>query len=94
MLCIGGTEIEYLATIDDAASAPAAIVRPMMERLLQQAVRGKGKEGRWQDAFFGPSGSATERWRAVEVLVLLTAVCAYTTWRRGMETLGRAKFRP
>lgn len=31
---------------------------------------------------------------AVAAMVLLTAVCAYTTWRRGMETLGRAKFRP
>ena len=27
-------------------------------------------------------------------LVLLTVVCAYTTWHRSLETLGRAKYRP
>jgi hypothetical protein len=42
---------------------------------LQWVLQGKAKEGeRWQDSFFGPSGSPAERWRAVEVLTLLSAV--------------------
>jgi uncharacterized membrane protein len=40
--------------------------------VVQRLLAGKKKEGTWQDAFFGPAGSPTERWRAVEVLVLLS----------------------
>ncbi len=40
---------------------------------LQWMLKGRKKEsGRWQDSFFGPAGSPTERWRAVEVLALLS----------------------
>ena len=31
---------------------------------------------------------------AVAAMVLLTLVCAYTTWRRSLETLGKVTYRP
>ncbi|MDB4285323.1 DUF2079 domain-containing protein [bacterium] len=57
---------------------PAIILLGLL--FLRRALLAGGREGkdkaRWQDAFFGPAGSPTERWRAVEVLLAITA--AYT----------------
>lgn len=43
----------------------------VIRRLL---ARGEKDTASWQDVFFGPAGSPTERWRSVEVLLAFTAL--------------------
>jgi uncharacterized membrane protein len=49
----------------------------------------EGEEGTpWQESFFGPAGSSTERWRCVEALFLMVA---FYTFVVGSASIGRLR---